>query len=121
MSMDLVKSRIAQGLKSLRLEANYTQEYIAEVLGKGDYSAYYRLEAGKTELKFDDAYKLSQLYEVPMEQIYDPELKKVKRVDEPYEQYKPSNSLQMNVTLDGKESTLKKQVELLTKVNALLA
>jgi len=118
--MDLVKSRIAQGLKSLRLEANYTQEYIADVLGKGDYSAYYRLEAGKTELKFEDAFKLSQLYNVPMEQIYDPDLKK-NIVYEPREDYKPANSLQMNVVLDGKETTLKKQVELLTKVNALLA
>ncbi len=119
--MDLIKSRIAQGLKALRLEANYTQEYVADFLGKGDYSAYYRLEAGKTELKFDDAYKLSELYEVPMEYIYDPELRKTKTFNEPRETYKTGNSIQMNVTLDGKEHTLKKQVELLTKVNALLA
>lgn len=118
--MDVIKSRIAQGLKSLRLERNYTQEYVSEVLGKGDYSAYYRLESGKTELKFDDAAKLAALYKVPMERIYDPERKAVDRVADPEEQYGKKNSLQLNITLDGREETLKKQVEILTKVNALL-
>lgn len=122
MSIDLDKSRIAHGLKQLRLEHNYTQEYVAEMMGKGDYTAYYRLESGRTELKFDDAFKLATLYNVSMEEIFDPALRESGSVvSEAREKLKPANKLNLTVTLDGMESTLKQQIELLTKVNALLA
>lgn len=121
MSIDIERSRIAQGLKALRLEHNYTQEYLADVLGKGDYSAYYRLESGKTELKFEDAFKLASLYSISMEEIYDPALRGSSRImSEARTQLQPASRMNVNVVLDGQEQTLQKQIDLLTKVNELL-
>lgn len=122
--MDELKSRIAQGLKRLRLEKDYTQEYLADVLGKGDYTAYYRLESGKADLKFEDAFKLSMLYKIPMEHIYDPDLRDQPREDrfeEAREKYLFKNRMSISVSLDGEEENLTRQIEILKGVNALLA
>lgn len=120
--MDLRKSAIAQGLKNLRLEKNYTQDFVASVLGKGDGSAVYRLENGKADLNLEDAARLAELYEVSIDEIYDPS----KRIsgagvsDRPGI-YLAKNKIQVSVTLDGTLLGLQKQIELLTKVNAILA
>lgn len=121
--MDIERSRIAQGLRRLREEHDYTQEYVAEVLGKNDSTAYSRLEQGKTELKFDDAFKLASLYKVSMEQIYDPSLRNMDKeaFSESRYAYEISNKVSMNVTLDGSADTLRKQIELLESVNSALS
>lgn len=122
--MDQLKSRIAAGLKKLRLEKDYTQEYLAHVLGKGDYTAYYRIESGKQDLKFDDAFKLAMLYKIPMEHIYDPELRDQPKSDEFLEaqaKYDPKKTLNISITLDGDEDSLLKQINLMKGINALLS
>ena len=120
--MDLRKSAIAQGLKNLRLEKNYTQDFVASILGKGDGSAVYRLENGKADLNLEDAAKLAELYEVTIDEIYD----LFKRyfgsgVSDSIPTYQVKNKLQVSVTLDGTPLGLQKQIDLLTKVNAILA
>lgn len=121
--MDLRKSAIAQGLKSLRLEKNYTQDFVASVLGKGDGSAIYRLENGKADLNLEDAARLAELYDITIDEIYDPS--KRSSGSEGFLEKKPiyqvKNKLQVSVTLDGTLVGLQKQIDLLTKVNAILA
>jgi transcriptional regulator with XRE-family HTH domain len=119
--MDLFRSKIAQGLKKLRLEHEYSQEYLAEKLGKADPSGYQRIESGRTELKFEDAYLLAKIYQVPLEQIYDPNLRPAEVLSDNPIQYGKSNQLQVSVILDGKEHTLKKHIEMLSNVNKLLS
>ncbi len=121
--MDLRKASIAQGLKSLRVEKNYTQEHVASILGAADGSAVYRLESGKAELKLDDAAKLAELYEVSIDEIYDPSKRKnpLMAADLDRASYGKKPALQVSVNLDGSPVTLQKQIEMLTKVNAILA
>jgi len=120
--MDLKKSAIAQGLKNLRLEKNYTQDFVASVLGKGDGSAVYRLENGKADLNLEDAARLAELYEVTIDEIYDPSKRfSESEVSENRSGYVIKNKLQVSVILDGTLVGLQKQIELLTKVNAILA
>ena len=121
--MDLRKSAIAQGLKNLRLEKNYTQDFVASVLGKGDGSAVYRLENGKADLNLEDAARLAELYEVTIDEIYDPSKRMGAATGFSDGQgiYMVKNKIQVSVTLDGTLLGLQKQIELLTKVNAILA
>lgn len=120
--MDLFRSKIANGLKTLRLQKNYSQEYLSDKLGKTDSSAYQRIEAGRTELKFEDAFKLATIYNISMEHIFDPDLRRsTEGFSEDRELYQPKSRIQISVTLDGQEQTLQHQIELLTNVNKALA
>lgn len=121
--MEVGKSRIAYVLKRLREERNYSQEYVAEKLGKNDSTAYSRIEQGRTELKYEDALKLALLYKIPMESIYDPNYteKDIDAFREERPHYFNQSKLNLSITLDGSLDTLHKQFELLKKVNELLA
>lgn len=116
---------IGDNLKELRLEHNYTQEYIGEVLGKTDYTAYQRLEHGKSELKFSDAYKLAKLYKIPMEHIFNPDLREEDSLllkEPPAASYsKKKNLVQITVNLDGSEDFLEHQIDLLRGLNKVIA
>ncbi|PRY90626.1 helix-turn-helix domain-containing protein [Mongoliibacter ruber] len=119
--MNDFRSRIAEGLKSLRLQKNYSQEYIAEKLGKSDYTGYQRIESGRTELKFEDAYKLADIYNVPMEKIYNPDLNESSTFSEgSVAPYGKREVLHLNIYLDGTETQLDKQIELLKRVNSCI-
>lgn len=115
------KAKIAYHLKQLRTKYNYTQAFIADELGKGDYTGYQRLEAGKADLKLEDAAKLAEVYKISIDEIFDPLNGKKSQfpINEAF--YGNPSILNMTITLDGREDTLKKQIELLTKINALLA
>lgn len=121
--MDEQRRRIADHLRELRLQHNYSQEYLGETLGKNDYSAYQRLEHGKAELKFADAYKLAKLYKIPMEHIFDPRHREIppSQLREPKEPYGlKKNQIQITINLDGTEETLERQLTLLRDVNKLV-
>gem|GEM_PF-1171392 len=123
-SMNEFQSKVADGLRKLREESDFSQKYVAEMLGKNDYTGYQRLENGRTELKFEDEYKLARLYNVPMEYIFNPDLRK----DEPSFLAKDSqeygypkrNLVQMIVALDGTEDQLRKQFDFLKGVNEVI-
>jgi transcriptional regulator with XRE-family HTH domain len=114
--MDLFRSKIADGLRKLRTAKNFSQEYVAEHLGKADYTGYQRIESGRTELKFEDAYKLSQLYRVPMEVIFNPDL-----VDNGNLTSHPiKNTVEVTVSIDGTEENLMAQIDTLKAFNDVL-
>ncbi len=117
-------SEIAQGLKDLRLEKGYTQEYVAGLLGAEHPSSVYRLENGLSNLKLEDAAKLAELYDITLDEIYHPEKRSKDRNmvnDHDRASYGNSNQLQISVLLDGNPVRLQKQIDMLTKVNAALA
>ena len=123
-SLNQARSRVAANLRRLRLEKDFSQLYVSEILGKTDYTAYQRLESGKTELKLEDAVKLSQLYKIPIERIWDSNLvyEKTEVGENPreYQQLGASKKVQIQVQLDGSEAMLQDQIELLTSINKVV-
>lgn len=122
-SLNQARSRVAANLRRFRLEKDYSQLYVSEYLGKTDYTAYQRLESGKTELKLEDAVNLSRLYQIPIEHIweYDPEKSTTEISEKPSEYHLsgPSKKVQIQVQLDGTDATLEDQIELLTSINKI--
>ncbi|AWW31881.1 transcriptional regulator [Echinicola strongylocentroti] len=121
--MDEFRSKVAEGLRKLRLERDYSQEFVAEKLGKNDYTGYQRIELGRTELKFEDAYKLAKLYDVTMEHIFHPDKNEgglSKAQDAALPGYTKKNMVQMMVALDGSEEQLKRQFDFLKGVNEVI-
>ncbi|MEX2592936.1 MAG: hypothetical protein WD426_09175, partial [Anditalea sp.] len=88
-------------------------------------TGYSTLETGKKKLTFEDAVKISEILEVPMEKIlnpaYDPLKESVSEEERAgYGKVKKS-SMQISVTLTGEYIHLKNQIRLLEKVNEILA
>src|SRR5690606_13724222 len=97
---------------------NFSQERLAMELGKSDYTGYQRLEAGRTDLKFEDAVKLAKFYDVPLEYLLSEEEEAVTKSQVDTHQQKQPVSI--SVVLDGSEDTLEKQLALLTEFNKIL-
>jgi transcriptional regulator with XRE-family HTH domain len=113
-----LKSSIAENLRKHRVLRGYTQEYIAEYLGKKDYTAYSRYEQGRSNLKMEDAIKLASLYEVDVQDL----ISVTPSINLPTEGLKKSSSLiSVLVDLDGSTVTLESNIARLKKINELLA
>lgn len=113
-----LKSNIAENLRKHRVLRGYTQEYIAEYLGKKDYTAYSRYEQGRSNLKMEDAIKLASLYEVDVQEL----ISVSPTVHQSSDNGKKSNGLiSVLVDLDGSNSSLESNIIRLKKINDLLA
>ncbi|SMD41853.1 Helix-turn-helix [Aquiflexum balticum DSM 16537] len=113
-----LKSNIAENLRKHRVLRGYTQEYIAEYLGKKDYTAYSRYEQGRSNLKMEDAIKLADLYQVDVQEL----ISVSPKVNQSFENQKKSNGLiSILVDLDGSSSTLENNIIRLKKINELIA
>ncbi|GAB3656936.1 hypothetical protein GCM10028791_29150 [Echinicola sediminis] len=112
-----LKQHIAENLRKYRVLRGFTQEYIADYLGKKDYTAYSRYEQGRSNLKMDDAIKLSELYEVEVQELINgtPSIKA--KSDKEAMQ---GNTFSVMVTLDGSVDTLENQLKRLKKLNYLI-
>ncbi len=124
-SVNQARSRVAYNLKRLRLEKNYSQVFVSEHLGKTDYTAYQRLESGKTELKLEDAVKLADLYKVSVERIWEEprvgELPgEVSEKPREYDSPVSTRYIQIQIQLDGSDELLNEQIELLISLNKAL-
>lgn len=122
---DRFRREIAQNLKKLRTEKNFTQEYMAECLGYDYSSGYSTLETGKKYLSFEEAVKISEILKVPMERILNaaddaPTDSVIMEEGHPYGNQKRS-SMNVSVTLTGDHMNLQNQIRLLEKVNEILA
>ncbi|MFN3802605.1 helix-turn-helix domain-containing protein [Belliella pelovolcani] len=122
--LDDYYDKVSKHIKSLRESHGQTQEHIAIVLGKKDYSNYQKIESGRSRLTLFDAKKLAKHYKVPVNEILNP----YEKNDEDYflneengaNHYGPKNKVNINIELDGSDETLEKSLELLKKVNGLL-
>jgi transcriptional regulator with XRE-family HTH domain len=113
-----LKSNIAENLRKHRVLRGYTQEYIAEYLGKKDYTAYSRYEQGRSNLKMEDAIKLADLYQVDVQEL----ISVSPKVNQSFENQKKSNGLiSILVDLDGSSNTLENNIIRLKKINELIA
>lgn len=113
-----LKSHIAENLRKHRVLRGYTQEYIAEYLGKRDYTAYSRYEQGRSNLKMEDAIKLANLYEVDVQEL----ISVSPSVPIFCDNTKKTNGLlSILVDLDGSSLTLESNINKLKKINELLA
>ncbi len=119
----VLKSHIAENLRKHRVLRGYTQEYIAEYLGKRDYTAYSRYEQGRSNLKMEDAIKLAELYEVDVQEL----ISKAPSVSSHTSDIsKKSNgngngNISVLVDLDGSTNSLEGHILRLKKINDLIA
>jgi transcriptional regulator with XRE-family HTH domain len=60
---------ISSILKKLRLQHDYKQTYVADILGI-HYTTYGKYESGKVRLDIEDAKKLADLYNLSLDQFY---------------------------------------------------
>ncbi|AGA78243.1 helix-turn-helix domain-containing protein [Echinicola vietnamensis] len=113
-----LKQHIAENLRKYRVLRGFTQEYIADYLGKKDYTAYSRYEQGRSNLKMDDAIKLSELYDVQIQELVNgsPSIKH-KHVNGTSVQ---GNHFSVMVSLDGSMDTLENQLKRLKRLNTLI-
>lgn len=120
--MEETKRKIAENLKRLRIDHNLSQEQVGEGLGKREYTSYQRLEHGKSDLKFVDAVNVAKMYNIPMEWIFDPELRNTEEgTSSETSRFKKNSSIQITLTIDGTEETLMKQFEILKNFNQVLS
>lgn len=115
-----LKSHIAENLRKHRVLRGYTQEYIAEYLGKKDYTAYSRYEQGRSNLKMEDAIKLADLYEVDVQEL----ISIAPTVNNHVESPKKTNGngqISVLVDLDGTQNSLENNISRLKKINELIA
>jgi transcriptional regulator with XRE-family HTH domain len=120
-SMDTaLKNHIAENLRKHRVLRGYTQEYIAEYLGKKDYTAYSRYEQGRSNLKMEDAIRLAELYEVDVQDLIGTPPSFSTQNDFPK---KNGNHGQISVLvdLDGSTNSLESSILRLKKINELIA
>lgn len=113
-----LKSHIAENLRKHRVLRGYTQEYIAEYLGKRDYTAYSRYEQGRSNLKMEDAIKLANLYEVDVQELISVTPSVAAYSDNGK---KTQGLLSILVDLDGSSLTLEGNISKLKRINELLA
>jgi transcriptional regulator with XRE-family HTH domain len=113
-----LKSHIAENLRKHRVLRGYTQEYIAEYLGKKDYTAYSRYEQGRSNLKMEDAIRLADLYEVDVQEL----ISKIPSVSNGHETQRNQTGLvSILVDLDGSSGKLESNIQKLKKINELIA
>jgi transcriptional regulator with XRE-family HTH domain len=115
-----LKSNIAENLRKHRVLRGYTQEYIAEYLGKKDYTAYSRYEQGRSNLKMEDAIRLAELYEVDVQEL----ISAVPSVNINHDYPKKINGngqISVLVDLDGTKISLENNISRLKKINDLIA
>jgi len=115
-----LKSHIAENLRKHRVLRGYTQEYIAEYLGKKDYTAYSRYEQGRSNLKMEDAIRLAELYEVDVQEL----ISVVPSVNSNHDSTKKTNGngqISVLVDLDGTQNSLESNILRLKKINELIA
>lgn len=112
-----LKSHIAENLRKHRVLRGYTQEYIAEYLGKKDYTAYSRYEQGRSNLKMEDAIRLADLYEVDVQEL----ISKIPTVNHLQESKKQNGLVSILVDLDGSSVKLESSIQRLKKINELIA
>ena len=115
-----LKSHIAENLRKHRVLRGYTQEYIAEYLGKKDYTAYSRYEQGRSNLKMEDAMKLAELYEIQVQEL----IAIAPGVNLPQEGFKKNGrhgQISVLVDLDGSNTSLENSIVRLKKINELIA
>jgi transcriptional regulator with XRE-family HTH domain len=115
--------RIGDNLRKLREARNYTQEYLADVLRKKNYSSYGKLESGHLRLSIEDAIILSDLYDISIEGLLNPGYKRKEAdlsVSDDVQVYN-RQVVELMVKLDGTEVSLVKQIDLLKNINKVLA
>lgn len=115
-----LKSHIAKNLRKHRVLRGFTQEYIAEYLGKKDYTAYSRYEQGRSNLKMEDALKLAELYEVEVQELICT-APSVGAQQETIKKNGNNGQISVLVDLDGSINSLESSILRLKKINELIA
>ncbi|AHM62339.1 XRE family transcriptional regulator [Flammeovirgaceae bacterium 311] len=121
---------IAEILRRLRLEHNYTQEKLGDVLGV-EYSTYGKYEKGASKLRLDQAKILADFYRMSLDDFYNYGEKKdsaqkqsVPILEEDIELYlrkRRRQAVSLTIELDGTSETVNHYLKLIEDLNKLVA
>lgn len=102
-------------IRRLRVDRNFSQEYVAEYLGIS-LSSYSRYENDKVQIDFNSVVKLADLYKLTLDDMY----RGVQRTEIAKSGYTRSNKISVTVELDGDKETLDYWIDKLTAINKIV-
>ena len=114
---EILKEKLSEKLRILRNRHGYSQEYMAQVLGKNDHTAYQRIETGRTEIKLDDFVKLAKIFNVPLDDLLNLDELPVRGKANDYKQV---TEIPFTITLNGDLENFEKQVIVARQINLVL-
>jgi len=115
-----LNTKIGANLRKLRTSKGWSQEYLAETIGRKDYSAYGKIEQGHTALSFIDACIIADLYNIKLEKIIDTEFKKNSCQKKPDIEKTKIKTISVVVEIDGSQENLQEQFDTLKKISSIL-
>lgn len=114
---DILKEKLSEKLRILRNRHGFSQEYMAQVMGKNDHTAYQRIETGRTEIKLDDFVKLAKIFSVPLDDLLNlDELPVRAKVND----NKQVTEIPFTITLNGDLENFEKLVVVARQINLVL-
>lgn len=127
---------IAETLRKLRLQHDYTQEKLGDVLGV-EYSTYGKYEKGASKLRLDQAKLIADFYRLTLDELinYGQEFPKSKEHHRPSEQKgavveegielylkkRRQKLIALTVELDGTTETVNHYMQLIQDLNKVIA
>lgn len=112
---------IGRNLRKQREKMDLSQENVADMMGKKSYTDYGNIELGKKRLIFEDAVKLAALFNITLDEIYNPgqggAAQERRKAESPP---RLGKRMQFLIDLDGSDDQLKDQIRVLEGINEVL-
>lgn len=116
--------RFLSNLRRVRIEKDYTQEYMAESIAPKHATTYSKIERGVVRLELEDAIKICDYLGMTIHEMLDyGEPSRSNDLAEPKAPYgkQELNIVHLSLAIDGRVRTLNRNIETLKKVHDALS
>ena len=108
-------------LRRVRIDKDYTQEYMAESIAPKHATTYSKIERGVVRLELEDAIKICEYLGMSVQEMLDygensTSNKVMEEPQAPYGKQEP-NIVHLSLSIDGRVRTLNRNIETLKKVH----